>query len=110
MRVLRSLAAVLIWLVASLLLVLSIVLCVTILLLPVGVLLGFVALRLYVVGFGLLLPRPREIEKGVRKEARRWWRKSPLRELSAKPGLRSGWARKVMRRMGRPAPRRWAVR
>src|SRR5687767_8271107 len=110
MRAFRSLAAVLIWLVASLLLVVSIVLCITILLLPVGVLLGFVALRLYVMGFGLLFPRPREIEKGVRKEVRRWWRKSPLRDLPAKSGLRSGRARKVMGRLGRPASRRWAVR
>jgi hypothetical protein len=84
-----------IWLVASLLLVLSIVLCVTILLLPVGVLLGLVALRLYVVGFGLLLPRSRDLEKGGRKQARRWWRKSPLRDLSAKRTRRR--ARKIMR-------------
>ena len=95
MRVLRSLAAVLIWLVASLLLVVSIVLCVTILLLPVGVLLGFLALRLYVVGFGLLLPRSREVEKGVRKQARRWWRKSPLRGLPPKRTRRR--TRKIMR-------------
>lgn len=95
MRVLRSLAAFLIWLVASLLLVLSIVLCVTILLLPVGILLGMVSLRLYAVGFGLLLPRSRDIEKGVRKQARRWWRKSGLRELSPKQTRRR--ARKIMR-------------
>ena len=111
MRLLRALAAFLIWLVASVLLVVSIVLCVSILLFPVGLLLGFVALRLYAVGFGLLIPRPREIEKGVRKEARRWWRKSPLRELSPKPGkLTAARARKAMRRVGRPARRRWAVR
>jgi hypothetical protein len=95
MRVLRSLAAIVIWLVASLLLVLSIVLCVTILLLPVGVLLGLVALRLYVVGFGLLLPRSRDLEKGVRKQARRWWRKSPLRDRSTKRARRR--ARGVIR-------------
>ena len=95
MRVLRSIAAVLIWLVASLLLVVSIVLCVTILLLPVGLFLGFLSLRLYVKGFGLLLPRPREIEKGVRKQARRWWRKSPLPELSRRRTSRR--ARKIIR-------------
>jgi hypothetical protein len=95
MRALRSLAAVLIWLVASLLLVLSIVLCITILLLPVGILLGLVSLRLYAVGFGLLLPRSRDIEKGVRKQARRWWRKSPLRELSRRRTRRG--TRKIMR-------------
>ena len=88
MRVLRSLAAVVIWIVASLLLLVSIVLCVTILLLPVGVMLGLLSVRLYVVGFGLLLPRSRDIEKGVRKQARRWWRKSPLRELSPKRTMR----------------------
>ncbi len=78
MWVLRSLAALLIWLVASLLLVVSIVVCVTILL-PIGVFLGLVSLRLDGVGFGLLLPRSRDIEKGVRKQVRRWWRKSPVR-------------------------------
>lgn len=98
MRVLRSLAAVLIWLVASLLLVVSIVLCVTILLLPVGVLLGLVALRLYVMGFGLLLPRSRDVEKGVRKQARRWWRKSPLRKVPAK---RTGRRTRRIMRLGR---------
>jgi hypothetical protein len=95
MRVLRSLAAVLIWLVASLLLVVSIVLCVTILLLPVGIFLGLLSLRLYVVGFGLLLPRSRDIEKGVRKQARRWWHKSSLGELSPKRTRRR--FRKIMR-------------
>jgi len=95
MRVLRSLAAVLIWLVASLLLVVSIVLCVTILLLPVGVFLGLVSLRLYVVGFGLLLPRSRDIEKGVRRQVRRWWRKSPVRELA--PARTRRGARKIIR-------------
>lgn len=95
MRVIRSIAAVLIWLVASLLLVVSIVLCVTILLLPVGIFLGLFSLRLYAVGFGLLLPRSRDIEKGVRKQARRWWRKSPLRELSSKRTRRK--ARKIIR-------------
>jgi hypothetical protein len=95
MRVLRSIAAVLIWLVASLLLVVSIVLCVTILLLPVGILLGLLSLRLYVMGFGLLLPRSRDIQKGVRKQARRWWRKSSLPDLSPKRVRRR--ARKIMR-------------
>jgi hypothetical protein len=94
MRLLRSIAAVLIWLVASLLLVVSIVLCITILLLPVGIVLGFASLRLYAVGFGLLLPRSKDVEKGIRRQARRWWRKSPLRELSPK---RTRRARKIMR-------------
>ena len=99
MRVLRSLAAVLIWLVASVLLVVSIVLCVTILLLPVGIFLGLLSLRLYVFGFGLMLPRSRDIEKGVRKQARRWWRKSSLGDLPQKlaPKRTRRRFRKIMR-------------
>ncbi|GAA1294314.1 hypothetical protein GCM10009609_74460 [Pseudonocardia aurantiaca] len=74
MRGLRALAGLLVWLLASLLLVLAIVLSITILLLPVGLVLGFVAIRLYAVGLRLFLPRGRDIEKGVRKQARRWWK------------------------------------
>jgi hypothetical protein len=76
MKALRALAGVLVWLVASLLLVVAIVLCITVLLLPVGLVLGFAALRLYAVGLRLFLPRGRDIEKGVRKQARRWWRRT----------------------------------
>ncbi|MHA6797648.1 hypothetical protein ACVGVM_29700 (plasmid) [Pseudonocardia bannensis] len=71
----------LIWFVATILLLLALVLSVTVLLLPVGLLLGLAALRLYRVGLGLLLPRPREVRKGVRKQVRRWRRKGPVREL-----------------------------
>lgn len=99
MRVLRVIAGVVVWLVASVLVVVAVLLCVSILLLPVGLLLGFAALRLYGMGFRLLLPRPRDIDKGVRRAARRWWRRSPL---SRKRGLRSrrGRARRAARRLG----------
>jgi hypothetical protein len=72
MRALRAVAGVLVWLVASLLLVLAIVLCISVLLLPVGLVLGFAAIRLYALGLRLFLPRGRDIEKGVRTQARRW--------------------------------------
>jgi hypothetical protein len=106
MRVLRLIAAVVVWLVASLLLVVALLLCVSILLLPVGLLLGLVALRLYGIGLRLLLPRSCDIDKSLRRKARRWWRKSPLRELSPKRGRRTrpGSAREFVRRAGLGAP------
>jgi hypothetical protein len=76
MRALRALAGVLVWLVASLLLLVAVVLCISVLLLPVGLVLAFAAIRLYVAGLRLFLPRGRDIEKGVRKQARRWWRRT----------------------------------
>jgi hypothetical protein len=105
MRVLRVLAAV-VWSVASLLLVVVLLLCVSILLLPVGLLLGLVALRLYGMGLRLLLPRSRDIDKSVRRKARRWWGRSPLRELAPKRGRKSrpGSAREFVRRVGLGAP------
>jgi hypothetical protein len=98
MRVLRVFGGVLMWLVATVLLVVALVLCLSVLLLPVGLLLGFAALRLYGVGLRLLLPRSRDIGKGLRKEGRRWRRKMPLRGLSRK---RSGWLARTARRMRR---------
>lgn len=77
MRVLRFLAAVVIWLLATVLMILAIVLSLTILLLPVGLLLGRYALKLYRKGAALLLPRPRDLEKGVRKVGRRWRKRVP---------------------------------
>ena len=76
MRALRGLGALLLWLVASLLLVVAIVLCVTVVLLPVGLLVGVLALRLYRLGLSLLLPRKRDLERGVRKEVGRWRKRS----------------------------------
>ena len=90
MRVLRAVGAVLAWLVASVLLILAIVLSVTLVLLPVGLLLGFASLRLYRLGVKLILPRSSDIKKGVSKELRGWWPKSLLRKLrrSTKAGKR----------------------
>lgn len=79
MRALRTVGAVLAWLVATLLLVLAVVLCLTVVLLPVGLLLGFAALRLYGIGVKLIVPRSRDIEKGVHKQFRRWRRTHALR-------------------------------
>jgi hypothetical protein len=79
-RVLRGLAALLLWLVATLLLVVAVILSITVVLLPIGLLLGFLALRLYRLGLGLVLPRKRDVARGVRKEVQeqvgRWRKRS----------------------------------
>ena len=97
-RVLRAFGGVLLWLVATVLLVVALVLCLSVLLLPVGLLLGFAAVRLYGLGLRLLLPRSRDIRKGLLKEGCRWRGKMPLCGLSPK---RSGWPARTARRVGR---------
>jgi hypothetical protein len=71
MRVLRAMAAVLLWILATVLMILAVVLSLTILLLPLGLIVGFAAVRLYRIGLVLLLPRSRDIEKHVRRRVRR---------------------------------------
>jgi hypothetical protein len=66
-RLLRGLAAIVVFLLATVLLIVAIVCCVTIILLPLGIPLAFVALRLYAKGVRLLVPRSKEVERGVRK-------------------------------------------
>jgi hypothetical protein len=87
LRVLRTAGAALTWLLATVLLVLAVVLSLTLVLLPVGLLLGYLAFRLYRIGLRLALPRARDVTKGVRKEARRWRR-------TLTPGRRRRWWRR----------------
>lgn len=87
MRVLRTAGAALAWLLATVFLVLAVVLSLTLVLLPVGLLLGYAAFRLYRLGLRLALPRATDIEKGVRREARRWRR-------TLTPGRRRRWWRR----------------
>ena len=93
MRVLRFLGAIVLWLVASLLMVLAVVLSLTIVLLPVGVLLGLLALRLYRAGLGLMVPRRKELERGLRKAARQSWRR-----LGGPRGRRRSWGGRIRRK------------
>lgn len=79
MRVLRALAAIPIFLLATVLLIVAAVLCVTVLLLPLGIPLAIVATRLYAKGVKLLLPRSKELERGVRGVLHRWTKSSAKR-------------------------------
>jgi hypothetical protein len=65
-RALRGLGALLLWLLATLLLVV-VILSVTVVLLPVGLLLGALAVRLYRRGLGLILTRKRDLQRAMRK-------------------------------------------
>jgi len=56
-------------LLATLLLVVAVILSVTVMLLPVGLLLGALALRLHRHGLGLILPRKRDLQRAMRKAA-----------------------------------------
>jgi hypothetical protein len=67
MRVIRGAASAAISLLATVLLVVSLVLSITLILLPLGVPLLFLALRLYGYGFQLMLRRPREVKRNIRK-------------------------------------------
>lgn len=101
MRIVRTIGAVLAWLVATVLLVLAVVLSVTIVLLPVGALLGIASFRLYKLGLTWALPRPADVKKGVRKEARRWRRQLELPESRGSRPLRRRRARRVRRALRR---------
>jgi hypothetical protein len=67
MRVMRGAASIVISLLATVLLVVSMVLSITLILLPLGVPLMFLAFRLYGYGVQLMLPRPRDVERNIRK-------------------------------------------
>lgn len=66
MRALRGIAAVVVWLLATVLLIVSVVLCITLILLPLGIPLMLGALRLYGYGVQLMMPRPAEVKRHVR--------------------------------------------
>jgi hypothetical protein len=57
-------------LLATVVLIVAVVLGLTLVLLPVGLALGYVSFRLYKAGFKLALPRPRDVQKGVHKQVR----------------------------------------
>ena len=59
-------------LLATVLLILAIVLGLTLVLLPVGLALGYLSIRLYKVGMRLALPRPKDVKKGVDRQIRSW--------------------------------------
>jgi hypothetical protein len=69
-RALRAVAGVLLLVLATLLLVLGLVLCLTVVLLPVGLAVGFLAVTVGKVGIRLLLPRRVDVQRGLQKGLR----------------------------------------
>ncbi len=67
MRALRAGAAVPLLVLAVVLSVVALVLCLTVVLLPVGLIVGFAAMRLFRTAVKLLMPRSADVKRGVRK-------------------------------------------
>lgn len=67
LRVVRGVAAAATWLFATVVLIVALILSITVVLLPLGVPLALLALRLYGVGVQLLAPRKREVKRQLRK-------------------------------------------
>ncbi|MGE3289647.1 MAG: hypothetical protein AB7J32_26610 [Pseudonocardia sp.] len=86
MRILRIVVAVLTWLVAFVLLVLAVVLSLTVVLLPVGVALGYLSMRLFRFGLHCTAPRAKDVRNALRKQGRRWRRRTrkALRDAGAR--------------------------
>lgn len=70
MRVLRAVAAVLLLVLATVLAVLALVLCLTVVLLPLGLVVGYAAIRVFTYATKLLLPRTADLKRGARKSLR----------------------------------------
>src|SRR5690242_13504388 len=69
-RALRAVAGVLMLVLATLLMVIGLVLCLTVVLLPVGLGLGYLAVKLGKAGVRLLLPRKVDVRRGLQGSLR----------------------------------------
>jgi hypothetical protein len=67
MKVLRGLGAAVVWVLATVVMLLAAVLCVTLVGLPLGIPLGALGFRLYVYGVQLMVPSRREVKHKIRK-------------------------------------------
>jgi hypothetical protein len=99
MRALRGAAAVPLLVLALVLSVVALVLCLTLVLLPVGLIVGFAALRLFRMALKLLMPRPADVQRGVRKGLR-------LQEMRAAVTRLEKSARRMRKRLPKRI-RRW---
>jgi hypothetical protein len=104
-RALRAAAAVLLMLLGTLLLVVALVLCVTVILLPLGIPLGFVAVKLWKYALKLLLPRHADVQRGLRKG----FRVPELRDAASRTGRRMSRHRKRLSKKARKARRKLPI-
>jgi hypothetical protein len=102
MRALRAGAAVLVLVLVIVLSVVALVLCLTVVLIPVGLIVGFAAVRLFRTALKLLMPRPVDVQRGVRKGLR-------VQELRAVATRVEKSARRVRKRLPKRI-RRWRRR
>ncbi|MFD2083490.1 hypothetical protein SAMN05421678_1207 [Actinopolymorpha cephalotaxi] len=116
MRVTRGFGAAGVFLLATVLMIVSLVCCVTVVLLPLGIPLAMFAVRLYGKGAKMLLPRPQEVQHGLHKLWRRKTKKvrkdagseikgvkKRFRKTRGHTGDQVEGARKGLRKAGRKA-------
>ncbi|HEY3561144.1 MAG TPA: hypothetical protein VGL05_26955 [Kribbella sp.] len=68
MKVLRGIGAAVVWLLATVVMLLAAILCITLIGLPLGIPLGALGLRLYMYGVQLMMPSGRQIKHDVKKK------------------------------------------
>lgn len=99
MRLARGFGAAGVFLLATVLMIVSLVCCVTVVLLPLGIPLALLAMRLYGKGTKMLLPRPQEVQRGLRRLWRRKTKKVRKDTASEVKGARKS-LRKARRNAG----------
>ncbi|MFL5515167.1 MAG: hypothetical protein ACJ8DJ_03360 [Gemmatimonadales bacterium] len=108
MRPLRGVAAALLWVLASVLTLVAVLLCITVILLPVGIAVLFLAVRLYKQSIQLLLPRKKDIQRGVREGLRVGELRSALDGIDqAARDAAKGLKNRLRRPLRSRGPRAW---
>ena len=98
MRAIRMVGAFLVCVLATVLFVLAVVLSITLVLLPVGLAVGYLAIRLYKISVLLALPRPKDFTKGPKRQVRGLRKGADQRIRSLRKGARKT-ARRGMKRI-----------
>jgi hypothetical protein len=104
-RALRAVGAVLLMVLGTVLLVVALVLCITIILLPLGLPVGYVAVRLWKYALQLLLPREADVRRGLRKG----FRVREFRAAASQAGRHTARARKRLRKQARKTRRKLPI-
>ena len=108
MRFARGVGAAGVFLLATVLMIVSLVCCVTAVLLPLGIPLALLAMRLYGKGTKMLLPRQQEVQRGLRRLWRRRTKKVRKDTASEVKGARKS-LRRARKNAGDQRQRRQAA-
>jgi len=89
MRSVRRIGAIGVCVLATVVFIVAVVLCITIILLPVGLAVGYGAIRMYKWGIHLALPRLADVKRGVDKQF-----KGVKRSLRTPWGVEKHWLKR----------------